>query len=102
MTVTLNIPSDMEPLLQQKAAQRGQTVPDYLLALTEAALYEDWQSAEDREEEIAIIEQGLAELHAGDRGMLLEDYRAEVMAKRAERKQRQNIQAAAWVVGGHY
>ncbi len=89
MTVTLNIPSDMEPLLQEKAAQRGQAIPDYLLTLTEAALYEDWQSAEEREEEIAIIEQGLAELHAGDRGILLEDYRAEVMAKREARAYQQ-------------
>lgn len=95
MTVTLNIPSDMEPLLQQKAAQSGQAVPDYLLTLAEAALYDDWQSEEDREAEIAVIKEGLAELHAGDRGMLLEDYRAEVMAKREARKQQQNTQAAA-------
>ena len=95
MTVTLDIPPDMETLLQEKATQQGQGLPDYLLSLAEADLYEDdWQTDEDREEEIAIIHQGLADLHAGDKGMLLEDYRAEVMAKREARKQ-QSLKAVA-------
>jgi hypothetical protein len=95
MTVTLNIPPDMEALLEEKAAQSGQAVPDYLLTLAEVALYDDWLSEEDRKEEIAIIQQGLADRRAGDKGMLLEDYRAEVMAKREARKQEQTIGASA-------
>jgi len=101
MTVTLDIPPALEPLLQENATLRGQALPDYILSLTEAGLYaeanqdeDDWQTDEDREEEIAIIKQGLAYLHAGDKGMLLEDYRAEVMAEREARKQQQNAQAA--------
>lgn len=96
MIVTLDIPPDLEPLLQEKATQRGQALPDYLLSLAEADLYDDdWQTDEDREEEIAIIQQGLADLRAGDKGMLLEDYRAEVMAKREARKQQQSLEAVA-------
>lgn len=102
MTVTLDIPSSLEPLFQEKATQRGQALPDYILSLAEAGLYaeaglneDDWQTEENLEEEVAIITQGLADLHAGDKGMLLEDYRAEVMAKRAARKQQQEAGAIA-------
>ena len=82
MTITLEIPAEMEVQLCDRAARRGQTVTDYLMSLAESEDYftiYDWEDEADHQEAIAIIEQGLAELHAGDKGMLLEDYRAEVM-----------------------
>ncbi len=85
MTVTLTIPPDMQPLLEEKAAQRGQAVPDYLLTLAEADIYEDWQSEEDREEEIAILKERVQDRLSGEKGISLEDYWAGVMAKRQAR-----------------
>jgi len=95
MTVTLTIPPDMQPLLEEKAAQRGQALPDYLLTLAEADIYEGWQSEEDREEEIAILKERIQDRLSGEKGVLLEDYWAGVMAKRAARKQQQVAQATA-------
>ena len=82
MTVTLELPPDMEAELSERAAQRGQAITDYFLILAEADLSGEIEMSEAEQKEVAaIIEQGLAELHAGDKGMLLEDYRAEVMAE---------------------
>ena len=77
MTVTLELSPDAEAGLRERAAKRGQSIAGYLLTLAE--------------ETIAVIEEGLADLHAGDKGVLLEDYRAEVMAKREARKQQQEV-----------
>lgn len=99
MTVTLDIPPALEPLLQENASLRGQALPDYILSLTEAGLYaeatqeEDWQTDEDRAEEVAIIQERMADRIAGDKGILLEDYRAGVMAKREARKRDQTSEA---------
>ncbi len=88
MTVTLELPPDLEPEIAARAAERGQAVPDYLLTLAEADVYGEIEmSEEEREEVIAIIQQELEGLHAGDKGMLLEDYRAEVMAEYHRQKQ---------------
>jgi len=75
MTVTLEIPAEMEEQLCERAARRGQSVTDYLMSLAESEDYftiYDWEDEADHQEAIAVIEQGLAELHAGDKGMLLE------------------------------
>ena len=85
MTVTLEIPAEMEPQLCERAARRGQTVTDYLMTLAESedyfSIYE-WESETDRAETIAIIGSELRDIHVGgDLGMFLEDYRAEVTAK---------------------
>ena len=85
MTVTLTIPPDMQPLLEERAARSGQAVPDYLLALTGAALYDEWQSEEDREEETAILEERIQDRLSGEKGILLEDYWSGVLAKRQDR-----------------
>ncbi len=85
MTVTLTIPADIQPLLEEKAAQRGQALPDYLLTLAEADIYESWQSEEDREEEVAILKERIQDRLSGEKGILLEDYWAGVMAKRQAR-----------------
>ena len=85
MTITLEVPPEMEAQLCERAAKRGQTVTDYMMTLAESedyfSIYE-WESEADHQEAIAVIEQELEDLHAGgDKGMLLEDYRAEVMAE---------------------
>ena len=41
MTVTLTTPNDMQSLLEEKAAQHGQAITDYLLMLAEADLYDE-------------------------------------------------------------
>ena len=95
MTVTLELPPDLEAELSERAALRGQAITDYFLTLAQADLYGEHDLSEaEREEEVAIIQQGLAELHAGDKGMLLEDYRAEVMAEYRRHKQ-QSLEVAA-------
>ncbi len=88
MTVTLELPPDLEVELSVRAAERGQAVPDYLLTLAEADVYGEIEMSEaDRQEVIVIIQQELEGLHAGDKGILLEDYRAEVMAEYHRQKQ---------------
>lgn len=99
MTVTLEIPAEMEAQLCERAAKRGQTVTDYLMTLAESedyfSIYE-WESEADHQEAIAVIEQELEDFHAdGDRGMLLEDYRAEVMAEHTAYSKPQKETAAA-------
>ena len=91
MTVTLELSPEAEADLRERAARRGQTVTDYLLTLARSEDPADapwWEDEADRADAIAIIRQGLADLHAGDKGMLLEDYRAQVLAER-EARQRQ-------------
>ncbi len=98
MTVTLEIPPDMEAQLCDRAAKRGQTVTDYLMTLAESEDYfyiYDWEDEADHQEEIAIIEQRLADVEAGDKGIMLEEYSALVMAKRATRPEQREVKAAA-------
>ena len=102
--MTLDIPPAPEPLLKENAAQRGQVLPDYILSLTEAGLYaeasqeeDDWQTDEDRAEEVAIVQERMADRIAGDKGILLEHYRAEVLVKREARKHSLTPEARARV-----
>ena len=82
MTITLELPPDLEADLSERAAQRGQAITDYFLTLAEEDLYGMAEmSAEEQEEVAAILEEELAGVHSGDKGMLLEEYRAEVMAE---------------------
>ena len=52
MTVTLEIPAEMEAQLCERAAKRGQTVTDYLMTLAESedyfSIYE-WESEADHQ-----------------------------------------------------
>jgi len=95
MTVTLEIPPEMEAVLEEKAAQYGQALPDYLLTLAEADIYEGWQSEEDREEEIALLNERIQDRLSGEKGILLEDYWAGVMAKRQARVNEPTSEMAA-------
>lgn len=82
MTVTLELPPGMEAVLSAKAALFGLTLPDYLLSVLEADTDDDDSLTA---EEIASVQTALADTEAGDKGILLEDYWAEVMAKREAR-----------------
>lgn len=85
MTVTLEIPPDMEAILSVKAELYDLTLPDYLFSLLEADMHEGHSMTV---EEIAVVKR-LAEAETGDKGILLEDYWAEVMAKREARSDQQ-------------
>ncbi len=86
MTVTLELPPDTEAGLRERAAQRGQSVTDYLLTLAE------WEPDIDLSlsaEDVAIIEEGIAEFEAGDRGISLEEFdghMAETIARLKRKK----------------
>ena len=91
MTVTLEIPAEMEQVLSAKAKLFGLALPDYLFSVLEANTDDESSLTV---EEIASVQEGLAELHAGDNGMLLEDFRAEMTAK-MERMKQQTQEVAA-------
>lgn len=91
MTVILELAPDAEVKLNDRAARRGQTVADYLLTLSE---WEDYDDLSLSEEEIAIVNQGLDELRAGDKGISLEEFHEEMMATLSHIK-RQEMEAAA-------
>lgn len=90
MTVTLELSPNAESDLRDRAARRGQSVADYLLTLAEAADYADLSLSE---EEVAVVEQGLAELHAGDKGISQEEFHAEMLATLARLKQNEKVAA---------
>ena len=83
MTLTLELSPDAEADLRERAERRGQSVADYLLTLAEWQDSEDWSLSE---ETIAVIEEGLADLHAGDKGMSMEEFQAEMLTTIAHLK----------------
>ncbi len=91
MTVTLELPPDMEAVLTAKAELFGLALPDYLFSVLEADTDDEYSLTV---EEIASVQEGLAELHAGDKGILLEDFHAEMMTK-MERLKQQKMEVAA-------
>lgn len=92
MTVTLQIPPDMEAILSRKAELFGLSLPEYLFSLAEADTDDDYSLSP---EDIESVQQGLAEIAAGDRGISLEEMRAEMMATLEQRKKQPDIEAAA-------
>ena len=75
MPLTLNLPPDKETRLRELADAQGQTAEEYTLPLLD-----EWLTADERDfaDAAEALGEGLADLEAGDRVMLLEDYRAEV------------------------
>ena len=71
MTVILEMPPASEANLREKAAKYGQSVTDYLLTLSE---FEDDLDLSLSEEEILSVQQGIAEIEAGDKGVSLEEF----------------------------
>lgn len=84
MTVTLEIPPAMASILSAKAELFGLALPDYLFSLLETNV-DDYFSLSV--EEIVAVQQGLADVEAGDKGISLEEFGAEMDAKIALRKQ---------------
>ena len=96
MTLTVELSQDTGARLREKAARNGLDVADYLVTLAEEDLldYEDvaWpvlSPAEERAAMIAGVRAGLADVEAG-RTMALEDYKAEVQARRRVRDSRKS------------
>ena len=90
MTVTLEIPPEMETILSAKANLFGLPLSDYLFSLLEADTDNDYSLSV---EEIASVQQGLADIKAGDKGISLEEFKAEMEAKIALRKQKVEVAA---------
>ena len=83
MTLTLELSPDAEADLRERAEKRGQSVADYLLTLAE---WQDYEDSSLSEETIAVIEEGLADLHAGDKGISMEEFQAEMLTTIAHLK----------------
>ena len=97
MTVTLEIPPEMEAQLCDRATRRGQSVTDFLMTLAESEDYYyiyDWEDEAEHQEVIAVIEQRLADVEAGEKGELLEDFHEDMLARIEERKQKATGAAA--------
>jgi plasmid stability protein len=73
MTLMLSLSPETESRLRALAALHGRMPEEYTSLLLDEWLREERQ---DFTEAAAVIGEGLADLEAGDRGMLLEDYRA--------------------------
>lgn len=71
MTVILELPPDAEVVLRERAAKHGQSITDYLLMLAEFDGELDFSLSE---EEISSVQEGLAEIEAGDKGISLEEF----------------------------
>lgn len=96
MIVTLELPPDLEADLSKRAAQRGQAITDYFLTLAEEDLYRVAEmSAEEQEEVAALLHERMQDRLVGDKGILLEDYHADVLAKRKARADQQAYEGAA-------
>lgn len=84
MTLMLNLSPETEARLHEMASRHGQKPEEYALSLLDKWLREDEQGFA---EAVAAVHEGLTDLEAGDRGMLLEDYRAEIVNERTSRRQ---------------
>ncbi len=84
MTVILELPPESEANLRERAAKYGQSVTDYLLTLSE---FEDELDFSLSEEEILSVQEGLAEIEAGDKGVSMKEFHVEMMATLAHIKQ---------------
>lgn len=71
----LDLSPGKETHLRELADAQGQTAEEYTLSLLDEWLRDDERDFAEASE---AVREGLADSEAGDRGMLLEDYRAEV------------------------
>ena len=74
MTLMLNLSPEAEARLHEIASLHGQEPEEYTACLVDEWLREDEKGLA---ESAAALREGLDDLEAGDRGMLLEDYRAQ-------------------------
>ena len=86
MTVTLELPPDMEADLSERAAERGQAIQDYFLTLAVDDLYIFAEmSAEEQQEVVKVLQERQHDHASGEKSILLEDWWAGVSAKREAR-----------------
>ncbi len=78
MTLMLSLSPESETHLRELADLHGQKPEEYTSLLLDEWLRED---GKDFAESVAAVREGLADLEAGDRGMLLEDYQAQLQAE---------------------
>ena len=96
MTVTLDLPPDLEAELSERAAQRGQAIQDYFLTLAEDDLYGLTEMSLEEQAEVAVVlRERIADRLAGDRGIPFEDYKASILAKRKARADQQSYESVA-------
>ena len=86
MTITLEIPAEMETVLGAKAKLFGLALPEYVFSLCETATDDYYSLSVD---EIAGVQEALADIEAGDKGISLEDFDKEMQAKMEQRKRQQ-------------
>jgi predicted transcriptional regulator len=79
MTLTLNITPAAEARLRHLADLEGEEEGAIATRLLNGLLAEEER---DFNEAVEAIREGLADLDAGDRGMLLEDYRTQIQSER--------------------
>jgi predicted transcriptional regulator len=92
MTIVLNLPTDLEAALRADAEAQGR--PAETIATERLAAFYEYENAEPEPEAIEAIAQGFANLDAGERGMPLEEYVAEVMERRRRRDAAKDVRAA--------
>jgi predicted transcriptional regulator len=79
MTLTLNITPEVEARLRHLADLEGKEEIALAARLQNGLLAEEER---DFNEAVEAVREGLADLDSGDRGMLLEDYRAQIQSER--------------------
>jgi predicted transcriptional regulator len=92
MTITLSLPPDLEAALRADAEAQGR--PAETIATERLADFYEYEGAEPEPDAIEAIAQGFANLDAGERGMPLEEYVAEVMKRRRQRDAAKDVRAA--------
>jgi plasmid stability protein len=83
MIVTLYLPADVEAAMRADAEAQGFSAE--AVATEPLTAFYEHENAEPEPEAVAVIAQGFANLDAGERGTLLEEYVAEVKARRRQR-----------------
>jgi predicted transcriptional regulator len=79
LTPTFDIAPEAEARLRHLADMEGEEEGVLAARLLNGLLTEEQR---DFEEAVEAVREGLADLDTGDRGMLLEDYRAQLQAER--------------------
>ena len=91
MTVTLEIPAELEKVLSAKANLFGLALPDYLFSVLEANTDDEYSLTV---KEIASVQEALADRKMGNKGISLEEL-DERMKVNKERRNQQTVEVAA-------
>jgi len=91
MTITLDLPADLEAALRADAQAQG--LPTETVAAERLAAFYEYESAESEPEAVEAIAQAFANLDAGEQGMPIEEYVADVTERRRRRDAAKNSDA---------